>query len=93
MARVQLLLAVFLPLAFVLLGFGGAGDFALATALTAGIAIILSICLPVPTAAPEQVRGVALRERARHSTFLRLRDPDASGRTRPRAPTAALAAA
>jgi Family of unknown function (DUF6412) len=33
-----------------------------------------------------RVRAVALRECARQSVRLRLRDPDAPGRTRPRAP-------
>jgi hypothetical protein len=92
--RLQLLLAVFLPLAFVLMGFNGTGQLALATALTAGIAIILSICVPpAPTGAPARTRAIALRERARRSTFLRLRDPDASGRPRSRAPSAVRAAA
>jgi hypothetical protein len=36
------------------------------------------------------VRAVALRERARASWQLRLRDPDAPGRTRPRAPGSAV---
>ncbi|MEV4317429.1 DUF6412 domain-containing protein [Actinocrispum sp. NPDC049592] len=90
--RWQLLLAVVLPLAFVLLGFDGSGQFVLVTALTAGLALVLSICLPAPAAAPAQVRGVSLRQRARESVFLRLRDPDASGKPRPRAPSAAFAA-
>jgi hypothetical protein len=60
-------------------------------ALIAGLAILLSI--GVPTAVPARVRAISLRERARKSVFLRLRDPDASGRPRPRAPGAALAAA
>ncbi len=39
------------------------------------------------------VRAIALRSRARRSVFLRLRDPDAAGRPRPRAPSTAVAAA
>lgn len=38
-------------------------------------------------------RTTALRSRARRSVFLRLRDPDAAGRPRPRAPSTAPAAA
>jgi hypothetical protein len=37
-------------------------------------------------ASPIRGRGVALRERARRAAFLRLRDPNASGRPQPRAP-------
>jgi Family of unknown function (DUF6412) len=94
MPRLQLLFAVFLPVALVLLTFNGSGPIALATALTAGLAIILAICvLPAPTGAPAHIRAIALRERARRSVFVPLRDPDASGRPRPRAPGAAAAAA
>ena len=38
-------------------------------------------------------RARALREKSWRAAFLRQRDPDAAGRTRPRAPTAAPAAA
>jgi hypothetical protein len=38
-------------------------------------------------------RVAALREKSWRVAFLRLRDPDARGRTRPRAPSAAPAAA
>nr|WP_042196051.1 DUF6412 domain-containing protein [Kibdelosporangium sp. MJ126-NF4]CEL22377.1 hypothetical protein [Kibdelosporangium sp. MJ126-NF4]CTQ89232.1 hypothetical protein [Kibdelosporangium sp. MJ126-NF4] len=94
MLRLQLLLAVFLPVAFVLLTVDTLLPAALATALTAGIALLLTIrVLPEPARAPALVRAVSLRERARRSVFLRLRDPDASGRPRPRAPGAAHAAA
>jgi hypothetical protein len=37
-------------------------------------------------------RAVSLRQRARGAAFQRLRDPDAAGRPRPRAPSAAPAA-
>ncbi|ALG11229.1 DUF6412 domain-containing protein [Kibdelosporangium phytohabitans] len=95
MLRLQLLLAVFLPVAFVLLTVDTLVPAALATALTAGMALLLTIrvALPAPTSAPAGVRAVSLRERARRSVCLRLRDPDASGRPRPRAPGAAPAAA
>ncbi|ONI86499.1 hypothetical protein ALI144C_11385 [Actinosynnema sp. ALI-1.44] len=94
MLRFQLLLAVFLPAAFILLTVDTLFSAALATALTAGIALLLTIrVLPAPTGGPAGIRAVSLRERARRSVFLRLRDPDAAGRPRPRAPGAARAAA
>jgi hypothetical protein len=46
-----------------------------------------------PAAARPLVTRGALRDRARRVGVPRHRDPDASGRTRPRAPTTALAAA
>ena len=42
---------------------------------------------------PVSRRVTALREKSWRVAFLRQRDPDARGRSRPRAPTAALAAA
>jgi hypothetical protein len=46
------------------------------------------------TSAPPILRRVtALREKSWQTAFLRQRDPDARGRTRPRAPSAAQAAA
>jgi hypothetical protein len=39
-----------------------------------------------PTAAPLLARATALRESTRKAAFLPLRDPDAAGRPRPRAP-------
>ena len=42
---------------------------------------------------PAAARFAALRDRARRVGVLRQRDPDAAGRSRPRAPTALLAAA
>jgi hypothetical protein len=96
--RLQLLLAMLFPAAFAALPIAGAtGPLALATALTAGVALVLLVCAVHvhldPTAAPARVRTIALRERARQSAFLRLRDPDASGRARPRAPSARSTAA
>ena len=45
-------------------------------------------------AAPPLIRRArALREKSWRAAFLRQRDPDAAGRTRPRAPSAAPAAA
>jgi hypothetical protein len=45
------------------------------------------------TAAPMTRRVSALRDRSWRVAFLRQRDPDAAGRSRPRAPSAAPAAA
>jgi hypothetical protein len=45
-----------------------------------------------PATSPTRTRAIALRERSRHTAFLRLRDPDAPGRTRSRAPGSAAAA-
>jgi hypothetical protein len=45
------------------------------------------------TAIPLGGRAAALREKSWRAAFLPLRDPDAPGRVRPRAPTAAPAAA
>lgn len=95
--RVRLLLALFLPALFIALptasGFGG-----IATALTAGfaaavvVAVVLQVRLEVETT-PTAVRTLSLRERAKLTVFLSLRDPDARGRTRPRAPGLGSAAA
>jgi Family of unknown function (DUF6412) len=47
----------------------------------------------VVTARPLTGRAVALREKSWSAAFQRLRDPDAAGRARPRAPSAVPAAA
>lgn len=47
----------------------------------------------VPAPVPVVRRVTALREKSRSAAFLRLRDPGAPGRSRPRAPSAAPAAA
>lgn len=93
--RARLLLALFLPALFIALpAAGGLGG--LATALTAGLAaaLVVVVVLHVRLATtPAQVRTLSLRERAKLTVFLRLRDPDAPGRTRPRAPGFGSAAA
>ena len=73
-----------------------AGVVGIATVAVAGVLLTLLISQPIdadPLRSTVRVRAIALRERARHSAHLRLRDPDASGRTRPRAPGLATAAA
>ena len=63
--------------------------------LVAVIALLTSVAGVSRTAAalPLVRRARALREKSWRAAFLRQRDPDAAGRTRPRAPSAALAAA
>lgn len=67
-----------------------------ALAATAAAGSALSVCAlisarGVPTVPPTRIR-TAIRDRARRTAFLAQRDPDARGRTRPRAPGAALQA-
>jgi hypothetical protein len=74
---------------------------ALAAAIVAGamlaavLALVTSVAGASGTAAaiPLIRRASALREKSWRAAFLRQRDPDAAGRTRPRAPSAAQAAA
>ncbi len=64
------------------------------------LAVVLAGCLVVSASLagaaaglPVRRRVTALREKSWRVAFLRQRDPDARGRTRPRAPSAAPAAA
>ena len=63
--------------------------------LAAGLALLTSVAGASRTAAalPLIRRARALREKSWRAAFLRQRDPDAAGRARPRAPSAAPAAA
>jgi len=63
--------------------------------LAAIVAVLTSVTGVSRTAAalPLIRRTRALREKSWRAAFLRQRDPDAAGRTRPRAPSAAPAAA
>jgi uncharacterized protein DUF6412 len=96
--RLSALLAVFFPALFVALPTAGdLNPVAVATALTAGITVaalvVATVALTVDVGAtPVQAHLVTLRECARLAAFLRLRDPDAPGRTRPRAPSGCPAA-
>ncbi|MGW5055312.1 DUF6412 domain-containing protein [Actinokineospora sp. NPDC004072] len=56
-----------------------------AVAVVAVIALLVGV-VPVGPTGPVWVRSLALRNRAQRAAFLRLRDPDAAGRPRPRAP-------
>ena len=77
------------------------GMTALAATVLAGamfaavLALLTSVAGASRTAAalPLIRRARALREKSWRAAFLRQRDPDAAGRTRPRAPSAAPAAA
>ena len=60
--------------------------------LAAGLALLTSV-VSGTAALPLIRRARALREKSWRAAFLRQRDPDAAGRARPRAPSAALAAA
>ncbi|MFF4588807.1 DUF6412 domain-containing protein [Streptomyces sp. NPDC001388] len=67
-----------------------------ALAATAAVSSALAVCSVVaarsaPAVPPTRVR-TAIRDRARRTAFLPQRDPDASGRPRPRAPGHALPA-
>ncbi|MGY6652274.1 DUF6412 domain-containing protein [Amycolatopsis sp. TRM77291] len=94
--RLKLMLALFLPGLFVVLPVvGGINPLGLAAALTASLAAVL-LALAAhfrlePAAAAMRVRAISLRERAQ--LFLSLRDPDARGRVRPRAPSPGIATA
>ena len=58
------------------------------------LALLISVASVSRTAAlPMTCRASALREKSWRAAFLRQRDPDAAGRARPRAPSAAQAAA
>jgi Family of unknown function (DUF6412) len=80
---------------------GPSGLTALAAAVLAGatfaavLALLTSVASISRTAAalPMTRRASALREKSWRAAFLRQRDPDAAGRPRPRAPSAAPAAA
>lgn len=94
-ARLYFALAVLAPALLAALPTGGSlsplGALTSAVAVAFVVAVVL-VCLP-PPAAPVRIRAVRLREYAWQAAFLRLRDPDAQGRPRPRAPTARGAAA
>lgn len=66
------------------------------TMLAGSVLLGLAACLAsgarlvaISAAIPLISRAAAVREKSWHAAFLRLRDPDAAGRPRPRAPSAA----
>jgi hypothetical protein len=96
--RLRVAVALVLPaLLLALPGVWDAGPLGLATALTAGLVTALGVSAIGPrtesATTPATVRTRALRTRALRTTGVRLRDPDAPGRTRPRAPSSDSAAA
>ena len=97
---VLLLLAVIWPVAGV--GFAGQSGFtalsaAVLAAVLAGLAVTIlagsALLARAVTSGPLVSRAAGLREKSWCAAFLRQRDPDAAGRARPRAPSAAPAAA
>ncbi|MCX5056819.1 MULTISPECIES: DUF6412 domain-containing protein [unclassified Streptomyces] len=85
-----------LVLQAVLLVDNGSLTAAVALAATAAAGSALALCSVItarcaPAVPPTRVR-TAIRDRARRTAFLPQRDPDAKGRTRPRAPGSALPA-
>lgn len=95
--RLRFALAVLAPILLALLPAAGSvnplgaltAGLAVTTAVTTVVAVVAVVLVHlVPAATPAQVRTVGLRERSRKAAFLRLRDPDAPGRPRPRAPGA-----
>ncbi|MFI1033601.1 DUF6412 domain-containing protein [Streptomyces sp. NPDC020951] len=87
-------LLLFVLLVDVLLLDAGGLSAAVALAATAAAGSALAVCPLVaarsaPAVPPTRVR-TAIRDRARRTAFLPQRDPDASGRPRPRAPGHAL---
>ncbi|MEU1512274.1 DUF6412 domain-containing protein [Streptomyces sp. NPDC005811] len=88
-------LLLFLVLDVLLLDTGSLSA-AVALAATAAASSALTVCALVasrsaPAVPPTRVR-TAIKDRARRTAFLPQRDPDASGRPRPRAPGRALPA-
>ncbi|MEU8587952.1 DUF6412 domain-containing protein [Streptomyces sp. NPDC048664] len=95
---VTALLALLLALAVTVSDQGGlpAAVTLAATAATTAAGAALAVCAlitarAVPAVPPTRVR-TALRERRHRTAFLPQRDPDAAGRSRPRAPGRALPA-
>ena len=80
---------------------GSSGLSALAVTLAGAVLVgTLAICLAsgarlgrLSAAVPLARRAAALREKSWRAAYQQQRDPDAAGRPRPRAPSAALAAA
>lgn len=84
---------LFFLLDFALFDVGGL-SVTVALAATAAVGSALAVCCLVaarcvPAVPPTRVR-TAIRDRDRRTAFLPQRDPDASGRPRPRAPGHAL---
>jgi uncharacterized protein DUF6412 len=81
--RAMLMLAVFLPALYAFTLFSSPTEVVAAVTALA-LALIVVVALVPHQVAP--ARSLAIRERAQRSAQLRLRDPDAADRPRPRAP-------
>ncbi|MGM1057913.1 DUF6412 domain-containing protein [Saccharothrix sp. Mg75] len=85
MDRLRLLSALYLPALYALtLVRSPTGLVAAVTAVA--LVVLLLTAAPVVRAASAWVRSLSIREKSLRAAFLRLRDPDAAGRPRPRAP-------
>jgi len=86
--RTQLSLLLFLLAEFLLSQSGLAGAVALAATAAVGAALLACAVIAARCAAPVTPTRIrtAIRDRERRTAFLPQRDPDASGRPRPRAP-------
>jgi hypothetical protein len=62
------------------------GLLTVASLLAAGLVLVVVVRAAEPPASPVRIRAIALRERSRRTAFLKLTDPGAAGRSRPRAP-------
>jgi len=90
--RLQVLLVMLFPALYAVTLFHQPAE--LLAAITALAVVLLLVAGPVvPQAAPAWTRSLSLREKAMRTAFLRLRDPDAAGRPRPRAPGLSVLAA
>lgn len=85
MDRLRLLLALCLPAVYALILVNSPTEL-VAAVTAAALVVLLLTTAPVVQAAPAWVRSLSIREKSLRAAFLRLRDPDAAGRPRPRAP-------
>jgi hypothetical protein len=95
-SSVLLLLAVIWPVFAGQSGFTAVSAAVLAAVLAGLVVTVLADSARLAravTSGPLVSRAAGLREKSWSAAFLRQRDPDAAGRARPRAPSAASAAA
>ena len=81
--RAMLMLAVFLPALYAFTLFSSPTEVVAAVTALALTLVVVVALVPL-SAAP--ARSLSIRERAQRTAQLRLRNPDAAGRARPRAP-------
>ncbi|ATE58002.1 MULTISPECIES: DUF6412 domain-containing protein [Actinosynnema] len=92
MDRLRLLLALCLS-ALIALSLVNSPAELLAVVTAVTLVVLVLTTAPLVLDSPAWARSLSLREKALRAAFLRLRDPDAAGRPRPRAPGAALSLA